>query len=105
MADHNVSELLDAFDHSYDSEPSDAILKVMAFIRDNTGLLGDYNPGKARLNTSGTTVMVTSRERRFSSHSPLLSWLNEQDDVEITYIGVKSMSGGEKHPHVEIKEV
>jgi len=104
MAEHKGAEVLEAFDHDFNtaSEIPASIMKCMAFIKDNTGLLGDYNTGKAKLNVSASVVMVTARSSRM--RTDLLQWIDEQDDLKIGQVSIKSMAGGDTVPHIEIHQ-
>lgn len=102
MTDYDTAELLEAFDNDYNSadDVSAPIAKCMAFIRDNTGLLGNYNAGDVKLNAGGTTVMVTARSS--TMRTDLHQWVQDQSDLKISTIGIKKRRDATV-PYLEIK--
>jgi len=102
-----LEDLAQAFD--YDRDPADipsAIVATMEYIDGNTGLLGDYNSGIARLVEGGQTIQWYGRGDYFSDHSELLHWIQQNDTpVMLAIVGVRTHPDtGEKAPYAEIHE-
>lgn len=86
-------ELIAQFDEHNNIDPDrvpDELYRVMEYIDENTGLLGDYNDGKVTL-ANAETLQWYPRARLFSQHDNLLHWLQEpaQSDVIIAICGTR----------------
>lgn len=92
-------------DYKFGDAASDAIIDLMHWISENTGLRGAATSGNAHLNVSATTVMITSSRTHFDHQSVLLDHIETDPRYKINSIGIKSISGGEKHPYLEVVEV
>jgi len=86
-------ELIAQFDTHDQIDPDrvpDELVEVMEYIRDKTGLLGDYNQGIVKL-ANAETIQWYPRGRIFSAHDDLLHWIQEpeQSDVIIAQCGTR----------------
>lgn len=105
-----LTELAAQFDLNTDrNDPDDIpqpIVRVMEYIRENTGLLGDYHDGTVQLAEGGQTIQWYGRGRLFSDHNDLLRWLQlvpEADDVIFAIMGIRHVDG-DPTPYAEIHE-
>ena len=92
-----LAELAEQFDLDDSFDPGripDEIVEAMEYIRDNTGLLGDYNTGIARLAEGGEVIQVYARRRYLSSHDRLILWVQKPEQEKILF----GQIGHRQHP-------
>lgn len=88
----------------YTEKASDAMIDLINWVTENTGLRGEETSGSVNLNVSGTTLMITANRGALDTDSALLSHIEDDPRYKIKYIGVHSVAGGDKRPHLEIVE-
>lgn len=92
MSEDDITELAEQFDLSTDDtddiEPE--LVDVLRYIRDQTGLLGDYNQGRVNLAEGGRIIQWYGRDRYLSNHNKLLHWVQcEAEGVHLGVVGVR----------------
>lgn len=103
-------ELLAKFNPHSSVTPDDVpdpIWRVMKYINDNTGLLGEYNDGRVTLTEGGRTLQWYPRGRCFSRNDDLLTWLQQSDNADVCLGQVctrEHPETGEQTAYIEIME-
>jgi len=104
----DIAELAEKFGLDTDRlDPEDIdpkLVRVMQYIDQNTGLLGDYNTGLVRFAEGDRIIQWYGRSRYLSAHDNLLNWVQmEADGVLLASIGVRTNPNtATKTPYAEI---
>lgn len=104
----DVSDLIAKFsDREQPPEEVDqALLRVMKYIDENTGLLGDYNDGLVFLGDGGRILQWYGRTSHLSDHDDLLRWLQTSEDADEVFLPIVTFRNhpetGETKPYAEI---
>ena len=101
MNEDELTELAEQFglntEHYDPTDIAPELVSVMSYIKDSTGLLGDYNDGLVCLGEGHRIIQWYGRGKYLSNHDNLLNWIQmEADGVLIAVMGVR--------PHPETDE-
>lgn len=92
------------FDGSLGNIPA-CIQATMQYIDVHTGLLGDYHDGIVQIGENGRIIQWYARGRYFSNHDRLVIWVQQQPELIMPVIGVRTHpETGEPVPYMEIHE-
>jgi hypothetical protein len=89
---------------NFEEDASAAMSELMEYIRQNTGLLGGENPGRASFHLGGRTMEIISPRPRFDTHDHLLAHIENDGRYIVKAVGVKTVKSGEQRPSIVVGE-